>query len=150
MYQLFPTKLTDGFHCFCCCLRPCSVLVKSNNNWPYQKERSLYTIFVYFTHKNFQFFRNVFYCNSSVILNKCFNWICHCEPAWPVFILNPILTFFKQFSSFVNMFLTKTCFSVHMICTFQPPKIWCQTSVQAWNSDLLLFWIASKEIFFWD
>ena len=37
----------------------------------------------------------------------------------------------------------------HMVCIFQPPKIWWQTSVEAWSLlfDFPTFWIASKEIF---
>ena len=48
-----------------------------------------------------------------------------------------------RFSSLVNNFLTKTCFSV------QPPNIWWQNSVQTWSSmlELVLFRIASKRIF---
>ena len=43
-------------------------------------------------------------------------------------------------------------YKFHMVCTSQPPQIWWQTSVQAWNAmfDLSAFWIASIQIFLWD
>ena len=34
MWQLFPTKLTDGFHCSCYSMRHCTVQMKPNDNWP--------------------------------------------------------------------------------------------------------------------
>ena len=33
MWQLFPTKLTDGFLCSSCSMRLCIVLVKPSDNW---------------------------------------------------------------------------------------------------------------------
>ena len=38
----------------------------------------------------------------------------------------------------------------HMVCIFQSPKIWWQTSVQAKSTDLPPFWIISKLIFLRD
>ena len=68
---------------------------------------------------NSQLLRNVIYCKSSVIQYEHINWIYHlwrvrhCRPFSPVFILNTISTFFKQFSPFVIFFI-KTFFSVHI------------------------------------
>ena len=56
-----------------------------------------------------------------------------------------------MFNMFINMLLTNTLFcKFHMVCTLKPPKIWWQTSVQAystvWFPTILnsLKWISAK------
>ena len=161
IWQLFPTKLTDSFHCSCCSMRPCIVLMKPNDNWPLKRQGHHAQFCVLYSQKFPVIQKNVLYCNSSVYQNECFNWIHHFSYAhhywlaWPVFILNTISTFFKQFSPFVNISLTKTHFFIHITSVnfallshpkfndgpiFKPEVLF----------GLLPFWIASKEIFLWD
>ena len=66
-----------------------------------------------------------------------------------------------MYTPFVNILLTKTCFSIYIThssinltkcALLSHQKISWQTSVQAWNTlfDLLPFWITSKQIFHWE
>ena len=96
--------------------------------------------FVYCIHRNCHLFRNVLYCIISVSKNDFINWFHHfscahyCGPVWSVFFfffLNTFLTFFKQFRTFVNIFvknllLRKHHRKFHLLCTTQSSKVWCQ------------------------
>ena len=85
----------------------------SETQWQLTIEKARSYSFVCCTYRISKLFRNVLYCNSSLSQNEWINWIhhfrCaqHCEPAWPAFILDTILTFFKQFCLFSNIFWLK-------------------------------------------
>ena len=129
MWHLFPTKLTDGFHCSCRSVRLCALASTflEHQTIDLRKSKVIIHYLVSCTHRNFQLCRNLFFCKSSVSQNKYINYFryaCYCGPAWTVFIWKIVSDFFKQFNSFVEFF-TKTHHTffgnIHMVCTSQPP-----------------------------
>ena len=74
----------------------------------------------------------VYFHSIHCLLDSSFHWPNYVYP-----ICKHFHTFFYKF---------------HMVCTFQPPKTWWQTSVQVWST-LFYFiplWIALKQLFLWD
>ena len=57
----------------------------------------------------------------------------------------------KYVSPYISLILLQILYN-YIICTSQPPKIWWQTSVQAWSIlfDLPSLQIATKQLFLWN
>ena len=103
-------KLTYGFHCKSCSMRGLCFLPF----WDPQRQLKKHghrAEFLCCTHRNF-----IFNCNFFVspLTDSSASGVFAFFMGKGCPVLIPISTVFKQFSPFLNIFLDKTCFSIHI------------------------------------